>query len=133
MAVKLKESENGKWIEAHLTGKLVKKDYETFLPVLNRLIKKQGQINILVAMKDFQGWTAVALWVDLKFNAKHYNEIKRVAIVGETQWEHRLASLCKPFTTAKIRYFDYDRIQEARNWLASNKPLQRIQTSRKGA
>jgi hypothetical protein len=32
MSVELKELDNGKLLEVHLTGKLIKTEYETFLP-----------------------------------------------------------------------------------------------------
>ncbi len=37
---------------------------------------------------------------------KHFRDIDRLAIVGETKWEQGMATFCRPFTTAKIRYFD---------------------------
>ncbi len=68
-------------------------------------------------MHDFHGWTAGALWEDIKFDAKHFSEIERLAIVGEKQWEKDMAIFCKPFTSAKIRYFDYTAINEANVWI----------------
>jgi len=41
-----------------------------------------------------------------------------LAITGETKWEKGMAAFCKPFTTAKVRYFDHIRAAEARDWLA---------------
>jgi hypothetical protein len=29
-----------------------------------------------------------------------------------------MATFCKPFTTAKIKYFDHSQLDEARAWLA---------------
>jgi hypothetical protein len=40
-------------------------------------------------------------------------------MVGETKWQQGMAVFCKPFTTAKIRYFDRSAIDQAREWLAS--------------
>ena len=118
MAVKIKELENGNFLEIHLTGKLVKEDYEVFLPAVERLVQQHGKISMLVEMHDFHGWTAGALWEDIKFDAEHFNDIERLAIVGETKWEKGMAAFCKPFTTAKVRYFDHTKSNEARDWLA---------------
>jgi hypothetical protein len=84
---------------------------------VERLVKEHGKIRMLVNMLDFHGWTAGALWEDIKFDAKHFNDIERIAIVGETQWEHGMAIFCKPFTIAKIRYFDSAAGSEALVWL----------------
>ena len=118
-AVTLNETNGGKALEIQLTGKLAKEDYEQLVPAVERLVKEHGRIRILVEMRDFHGWTAGALWQDIKFDAKHFKDIERVAMVGETKWQHGMAMFCKPFTTAKIRYFDRPAIDQAREWLAS--------------
>ena len=118
-AVALKETNGGKVLEIQLTGKLAKEDYEQLVPAVERLVKEHGRIHILVEMRDFHGWTAGALWEDIKFEAKHFKDIDRVAMVGETKWQQGMAVFCKPFTIAKIRYFDRSAIDQAREWLAS--------------
>jgi hypothetical protein len=118
-AVTLKETNSGKVLEVGLTGKLAEEDYQQLVPVVERLVKQHGKIRILVDMHDFHGWTAGALWQDIKFDAKHFSDIERVAMVGETKWQHGMAIFCKPFTAAKVRYFDRGEIEEARSWLIS--------------
>ena len=118
-AVTLKETNGGKVLEVQMTGRLAKEDYEQFVPVVERLVKDHNKIRLLVEMHDFHGWTAGALWQDIKFDAKHFSDIERLAIVGETKWQHGMAVFCKPFTAAKIRYFDRPAIDQAREWLAS--------------
>jgi hypothetical protein len=49
----------------------------------------------------------------------HFKDIERVAMVGETKWQHGMAIFCKPFTTAKVRYFDGPATDQAREWLAA--------------
>ena len=41
----------------------------------------------------------------------------RLAIVGEKRWHKGMAAFCKPFTTAEIRYFEHDGVDEARDWI----------------
>jgi hypothetical protein len=118
MAIKLAETNGGKVLEVDLTGKLAKEDYETFVPVVERLVKEQHKVRMLVEMHDFHGWTAGALWEDTKFAAHHFHDIERLAIVGETKWEKGMATFCKPFTKAMVRYFDRAHAAEARDWLA---------------
>ncbi len=69
-------------------------------------------------MHDFHGWMAGALWQDIKFDARHFADIERLAIVGEMKWQHGMAVFCKPFASAKVRYFDRPAIGQAREWLA---------------
>ena len=117
MSVKVSEDAAGKIIEVELEGKLTKEDYETFVPITEDKIKEHGKIRILVVMHDFHGWDAGALWEDTKFDLKHFNDIERLAIVGETKWEKGMAVFCRPFITAKIKYFDHADLEQARAWI----------------
>jgi len=107
----------GKLLEVSASGKLTKEFYESFVPAVEELITQHGKIRVLFQMHDFHGWTAGALWEDVKFDVKHWRDIERLAIVGEKKWQHGMAIFCKPFTAAKIRYFDHTEINEAREWL----------------
>ena len=117
MIEKLKESE-GKVIGFALSGKLHDADYKTFVPELEEVIEREGKVRLLAHFHDFHGWDAHALWDDIKFDVKHYKDLERIALVGEKTWEKWMAKVCKPFTTAEIRYFDASEIQQAWEWLS---------------
>lgn len=119
MSVLLQEERESRVVEVTVSGKLTKDDYEQFVPVIERRIAEHGKVRILVRMHDFHGWDAGALWDDLRFDARHFNDIERLAIVGDKAWEHGMALFCKPFTTAEIRYFEREHEDEARTWLNS--------------
>jgi len=109
---------SGKMLEVRISGKLNKEAYEKLVPVVDQQIKESGKVRILLILDDFHGWTMGALWEDMKFDLKHWNHIERLAIVGETKWEAGMAVFCKPFTTAKIKYFDHAKLDDARKWIA---------------
>ena len=117
MAIELKDTAAGRILEVSLTGKLVKEDYATFVPAVDKAISEGGKLRMLVVMHDFHGWTASAAWEDTKFGARHFSDIDRLAMVGETKWQHGMTIFCKPFTTATVRYFEHDQIEAARAWL----------------
>ncbi|MGO8929096.1 MAG: STAS/SEC14 domain-containing protein [Limisphaerales bacterium] len=117
MAIELKEMAEGKILVVHVSGKLVKEDYKNLVPEAERLIKQHGKIRILLEMKDFHGWDAGALWEDIKYDLKHFSDIERVAMVGEKKWQKGMSWFCRPFTTAKVRYFDQTALDEARQWV----------------
>ena len=117
MAIQLVEKDGGKVLEVSASGKLTHEDYKQFVPTFERLIQAHGKINVLFEMTDFHGWSAGALWDDIKVDVKHFTDIARLAIVGETKWEKGMSVFCRPFTTAKIRYFDRAQAAEARAWI----------------
>ncbi|QDU74562.1 hypothetical protein Pan97_15710 [Bremerella volcania] len=110
----------GKVMEVDVTGKLTKEDYGQLVPATDKLIKEHGKIRILFVMHDFHGWSAGAMWEDTKFGLKHFTHIERLGIVGETKWEHGMAVFCRPFTMAKMHYFDASKIDEARKWITED-------------
>jgi hypothetical protein len=117
MAIQLNEKSTTNVLEVRISGKLAKEDYGSLVPEFERLLKEHGKLRILLEMVDFHGWKAGALWEDLKFDIRHFTHIGRVAMVGDKAWEKAMSIFCKPFTTAKIRYFDRKEIDQARAWL----------------
>jgi hypothetical protein len=101
-----------------LSGKLHDEDYKTFVPLVDEAIAKSGKVRLLSVFHDFHGWDAKALWDDIKFSTTHCTKIERIALVGESTWEKWMAKVCKPFTMAKIRYFNAADIEAAKTWLA---------------
>lgn len=117
MSFTVTETAAGNVVEVHATGKLTKEAYASFVPLTEEKIKTYGKIRILFIMHDFHGWDAGATWEDCKFDLRHFNDIERLAIVGETKWEKGMSLFCRPFTTAEIKYFDQADIDKAREWI----------------
>ncbi len=117
MSLDVKEADGGNVLEVRVSGKLTKEDYGRFLPEVERMIGQHGKIRVLFDMHDFHGWSAGALWADIKFDLKHFKDIERLAMVGEKTWEKGMSTFCKPFTTATIRYFERAQEGEARRWV----------------
>lgn len=100
-----------------VTDKLEVEDYEQLEPALERLISEQGEIDLLVQLDNFAGWSAGALWEDTKLGVRHFSDVRRMAIVGESLWQKGMALFVKPFTSATVRYFDVAETGEAMAWL----------------
>ncbi len=109
---------DGKVLEVFATGKLEKSDYEMFVPAAEKLITENGKIRVIFVMHNFHGWSAGAMWEDVKFDLHHFKDIERLAIVGESKWQKGMTVFCRPFTTAKMKYFDSSELDTARLWIA---------------
>lgn len=120
MSIQLTEENGGKILVVQVSSKLTKADYEHFVPEFDRLIEQHGKLRLLFDMTDFHGWDVSAAWEDIKFGVKHFADIERLAMVGETQWQHGIAMFGKPFTKAAIRYFDHAEAKTARQWLGES-------------
>jgi SpoIIAA-like len=118
MPIHINEDNGGKFLAIHVSGILSQADYEQFVPEFERLAGQHRKLRVLFDMTDFHGWEAAAIWEEIKFDAKHLAGIERFAMVGDMQWQHVMAIFCKPFTKAKMQYFDHTDAAGARKWLA---------------
>lgn len=100
-----------------LSGKLHDADYQNFVPLIDAALKKHPKVRVLALFQDFHGWDLHALWDDIKFSTTHCTKLDRIALVGEKKWEEWMAKVCKPFTLAKVRYFDHRDVDVAWTWL----------------
>ena len=117
MPIQLKEENGGKIVIVHVSGKIAKADYSTFVPAFERLVLLHGKLRVLFDMTGIRGWDAAAFWEDIKFDLKHFADMNRLAVVGRKKWQHHVATFCKPFTLATVRYFDHADSAEALKWL----------------
>lgn len=116
--IEILPSSAGNILGFKLTGKLHDEDYKHFVPAVDAAIGAHGKVRLLSWFHDFHGWDMHALWDDIKFSATHCTKIEKIAMVGDKKWEQWMAKVCKPFTMAKIEYFDAADIQKAWAWLA---------------
>ena len=100
-----------------LSGKLHDEDYRRFVPMIESILTAEGKVRLFVQFEEFQGWDMHAAWDDFKFGLKHYSDFERIAMVGDRRWEKWMASVCKPFTKAKVKYFDSSEVDAAWTWL----------------
>lgn len=108
---------HGRVLEVNLHGKLARRDFDQIVPETERLIERYGKIRILVTLHDFEGWDLGAAWEEIKWEAKHFNHVDRIAIVGDCRWHRRMAGLCNSFTSARVRYFNLDSLDAAYQWV----------------
>src|SRR5262245_2531236 len=101
-----------------MSGTLNDADYKTFVPLVDDAIAKSGKVRPLAQCHEFMVWDLHALWDDIKFSATHFTKIERIAIVCDKKWEQWMAKVCKPFTLAKIKYFDVSELAAAKTWLS---------------
>ena len=119
MPITLTEESGGRVLALNVSGKLIKADYANIEPEFERLIGQYGKLRVLLDMHDFHGWEVGAAWEDLKLGLVHFSDIERLAMIGEKKWQQGMATFCKPFTKADVRYIDHEDAAEARKWLGA--------------
>ena len=100
-----------------LGGTVTRRDYRQFLLECERMIRTHRKIRVLFEMYNFQGWDHAALWEDTKFDTRWFDQVERLAIVGEPIWKESLDDFRDLFRGAALRYFDYEDSDEASAWI----------------
>ena len=87
---------------------------------LGRAIEAGGRPRILAFIRNFGGFESGSGWNDLEFQFEHGDDILKIAIVGEPQWESDALTFAGAgFRKAPVRYFSTNQEAGARVWLAS--------------
>lgn len=115
--IAIKNLGNKNVIATVASGKLDEKDYEKLKQLLSEKIESEQNINWYFEMQDFDGWTAKALWEDVKIDIKLYDNYKKIAMVGDEKWEKWMSKLMKPFTSAEVKYFKLKDKKIAQEWI----------------
>lgn len=109
------------------TGKLTDEDYKAFLPVLEKIIEREGPVSVLAVFEDFQGWEPRAAWDDIKFGLEHARDFKKIAVVGDSGWLEWMSRLSDVFFNARIKFFPRDAMDEALAWLKEEEGQEAIE------
>ena len=118
MSVITQTEPNDNYVEVRLSERISTKDYENFLPVIDKEIARCGRICLLVIMENVDGWDVGTGWEETKFMFSRFSKIDRVGIVGASELQKWMAFFSKPFTMAEIRYFTHEEESEARKWVS---------------
>lgn len=119
--INLEQKEGLKIVTIKFTDVLNKGDYELFVPQLEELMKSKDKMRLLIELDEFKGLTLGALWEETKFSFKHFDDIDRVAVVGEKKAGEPNTVLTKPFKWAEVRFFKTSEKGEAKQWLIEKK------------
>jgi len=103
-------------LEIEAQGKLDRADYERVVPELEGAAE-DGELRVLIRLRDFEGWTPKALIDDLRFDIRHHDDFRKIAIVGERTLEKWATELSKPFFSGEMQFFEND--ADARAWVGA--------------
>jgi hypothetical protein len=113
------ELDEKKFIVLRASGRLTQADYEAAVPEIENALTLRGKpLRLMVRLEDFRGWHLRALWDELRFDARHHDDLGRIAVVGDARWQEWGTKLSKPFFGCERRYFDWDEMDRAKAWLS---------------
>lgn len=117
--IEILTSNHDNTVAINMSGELTAKDYGPVVNLLEDKIREHGKINLYCEIGELEEVEPGAIWKDLKFDARHFNDFDRVAMVGDKQWLEWGAKFAKPFTSAEVKYFDKSEKTEAMQWVVA--------------
>lgn len=103
------------------SGYVSASDYEAvFVPTVESRVKQFDKLRLLYQVgPEFKGFSAGAMWDDLKLGVGHWKAWERIAIVTDVDW---IANLSRFFSFAMpcpIKVFPNSAIAQATDWLTT--------------
>lgn len=101
------------------SGKLRAEDYnEVLLPSIER-VASNGDVRVVIVIRDFDGLSAGALWEDLKMGVEHLSAWKRIALVTDVDWMRHMTSMFGWMTPGEMKHFSLAERSAALAWVAA--------------
>jgi hypothetical protein len=100
------------------SGKLQAEDYrDVLLPAVERAANA-GEVRIVIVIPKFEGFTAGALWEDLKMGVEKWGAWKRIALVTDIDWMVHMTSMFGWMTPGEVKRFPTAERDAAATWAA---------------
>lgn len=118
MAAKV-EHEPGDVYVLRISGILEHSEFAAAQTTIAARIESGSRPRLLAVFENFTGWERNADWAALDFFMAYGDEIARIAIVAEPEWEDRaLAFAGAGLRSAPVKFFPPTELEQARAWAA---------------
>jgi len=107
----------GNVIAIEVDGHIEKKDYEKVNPLVEKAVREFGKVRLYIQITKIEGIQPSAFIEDVKTYLKHFKDLEKVAVVGNSKWHKFWSGLAGPFLSGELKYFTLDQITEAKAWI----------------
>ncbi|MEM6674215.1 MAG: STAS/SEC14 domain-containing protein [Planctomycetota bacterium] len=107
----------GRIIHVLVQGWIDEEAYEHIVPYVDETIDEYDMARVMFDLTRYVGREPGSHFEDVEFDLPNWAKVERVAIVGPERFRPRMEWFCKPFTTAKLRYFLSNEKTEADEWI----------------
>lgn len=105
-------------VEASAIGHFILEDIRQLEDALLYRIQFQGQVDLLLDLRDMVSYSVDVAWEELKFSRAHPKGFGRIAVLTNDEWVKWSLWLNRAFTDADIMLFDD--LAPAQAWLAGS-------------
>lgn len=90
---------------------------ENFMPRIEAMLKKSGEIRLLVYYADFRGWEEQATRDDSLAFVKFGDKVRKIALVAPPEKEVFKAKIKQALVGGETRFFNESELQDALAWI----------------
>lgn len=119
--------QKGSYIQATIFGEFTLADFEEFKNIERYAAGFSGAISLLVDLRQMAGFTIDVVWEEVKFVKAHGGDLKRVAVITDSQWVTWSAWLSRMYSAAEVSVFS--ELDEAQAWLSEDEFIRTIVTA----
>jgi hypothetical protein len=99
-------------------GRVSDQDYEQVLVPAVTSALERGDVRLLYVLgREFDSYSAGAVWADTKLFAGHPRGWKKVAVVSDADWLENSVKASGWLMPGKVRDFETDDVDDALEWL----------------
>ena len=106
-------------IALRFSGLITSQDYTASLvPLIDAASKEHKKLKLLCVFDQyFDGYSAGAMWDDMRFGFSHIATFSKLALVTDIDWIRKSAKLFGTLMPTEVMVFDSDDLQEATAWI----------------
>ena len=99
-------------------GRVTDQDYQDVLVPAVAAALERGDVRLLYVLgREFESYSAGAVWADTKLFAGHPRGWERVAVVSDADWLDNSVKAVGWLTPGRVRVFETDDMDDALEWL----------------
>ena len=108
-------------IALRFSGTITSQDYsETLAPLIDAAASEHDKLKLLCLLDQyFDGYSAGAVWDDMRFGISHFTTFSKAALVTDIDWVRKSAKLFGSLMPTELMVFDLDDLDDATAWIKS--------------
>jgi hypothetical protein len=109
-------------VEIVVDGRISAEQFKHATALMDQKIQAYGSVSVLEHIQRLRMPELAMVWDDLKWGLIHIRHLDRVAVISDQGWLRTATKAWKPIMGERIRAFPSSQIEQARQWLRTERP-----------